>query len=63
MTSLESSHSGFSQLSAAHHLVQPVPLQLHDLRVVPSARGDTTSDRRPPAGGRCVNCSGPLGSR
>lgn len=50
-----------------HHLVQPVPLQLHDLQVVPSARRGrpTTSDRRPPARERprCVNCSGPLGSR
>lgn len=50
-----------------HHLVQPVPLQLHDLQVVPSARRGrpTTSDRRPPATERprCVNCSGPLGSR
>lgn len=50
-----------------HHLVQPVPLQLHDLQVVPTARRGrpTTSDRRPPAAKRprCVNCSGPLGSR
>lgn len=56
MTSLESSHTRV-HAQCRHHLVQPVPLQLHDLQVVPrSARRDPppgTAARPPGAATLC----------